>query len=270
MSPRLFGRVLSLEARKLMSYRVDFWASALVAFAVEMVVAYSLWLAIFGASGKAEIGGYSFDGMVIYYVLAILTGKLVRGQERGLSLARDIYEGSLTHYLIYPASYPGFKYAEHLGALVPALVQVAVFGVLAAFYLPRPEELVITPVSVLLAVIAVLAANLLAFALRYPIEGVAFWADNVWSLNVMMRFASDLLGGLMLPLAVFPSAMREVLEWLPFRYLFSFPVETLLGQLSFAEWLRGMAILVAWIAILALVGRSVWRRGERVYSGVGI
>lgn len=270
MSPRLFARVLSLEARKLMSYRVDFWASAVVSFAVEMVVAWSLWLAIFEASGQALIGGYSFEGMVVYYVLAILVGKLVRGQEKGLPMARDIYEGSLTHYLIYPASYPGFKYAEHLGALVPALVQVAVFGLLGSLFLARPAELEIGAGSVLLAAVAVAGGNLLAFALRYPVEGVAFWADNVWSLNVMVRFASDLLGGLMLPLAIFPDAARALLHWLPFRYLFSFPVETLLGQLSFAEWLQGMAILAGWILLLGLLGRWVWSRGEKVYSGVGI
>lgn len=270
MTPRLFARVLSLEARKMMSYRVDFWANSVVSFAVEMVVAYSLWLAIFAASGSETIGGFGFDGMVMYYVLAILTAKLVRGQERNLPMARDIYEGSLTHYLIYPARYSGFKYAENLGALVPAMVQVVVFGLLAFFWLPRPAELTIDGGSILLAIPALVGANILMFALCVSVQGVAFWADNVWSLNVMVRLASDLLGGLLLPLSVFPAGLREVLEWLPFRYFFSFPVETLLGRSSLEEWLQGMVVLGTWIVLLSLLGRFVWRRGEKVYTGVGI
>ena len=39
-------------------------------------------------------------------------------------------------------------------------------------------------------------------------KAVAFWADNVWSLMVTQRFVSALLGGAMLPLAVFPESAQ--------------------------------------------------------------
>ncbi|MCG8458101.1 MAG: ABC-2 family transporter protein [Holophagales bacterium] len=270
MSPVLAAKVISLEARKLMSYRVDFWANSVASFVAEMAVAYFLWQAVFEASGHDRIGGFTFDGMVLYYVLAILVGKLIRGQERGLTIAQDIYEGTLTRYLIFPVPYGAFKYAEHLGALLPALVQVSLFGTAAALWLPVPAELGTSPASVAMAGVAVLGGSLLAFVMRLPIQGLAFWADNVWSLNVMVRFTSDLLGGLMLPLSVFPGPAREVLYWLPFRFLFAFPVETLLGRVDAVEWLRSMGVLAAWVGILWWLSRAIWRRGERVYSGVGI
>ena len=167
-------------------------------------MAYFVWLAVFGASGSERLGGFTFRGMVLYYVLAVLLGKIVRGQERDISMSQDIYEGSLTKYLLYPCTYFWFKYAEHLGSLAPALVQLVLLGSVSALLLEPGGEFTITPMTVGMTVVAVAAANLMSFLIVYPAQGVAFWADNVWTLNVMVRFTSELLGGLMLPLSLFP------------------------------------------------------------------
>src|SRR5690606_19127890 len=116
MNASLFRHVLSIEARKLMSYRVDFWVNVILGFCIQMVVTFFLWKAIFAESGEATIGGYSFHGMLYYYVLVILLGKLVRGSDFGApGVSAEIYDGTLTRYLVYPTSYFPFKYAQHLG-----------------------------------------------------------------------------------------------------------------------------------------------------------
>lgn len=275
MSPRLFLHVVSVSGRKQMSYRVDFWMNSVFAFAVELTIAFFLWRAIYDASGKEVIGGYAFRGMVLYYVLVLLVGRLVRGRERDLAVSKEIYEGTLTRYLLYPASWAGFKYAEQLGTLVPSVLQVVVlgFGLLLAAPAGYGEVVAsagITPLSAVLALVAVLGGNLLWFLLRLPVQLVAFWADNVWSLNVLLRFATEILGGMMLPLVLFPDLVRAALHWLPFRFLFSFPTLTLLGEIDAAGWIEGMGILLAWCVALGLVARAVWNRGQLVYTGVGI
>jgi ABC-2 type transport system permease protein len=270
MTARLFAQVASVEARKLMSYRADFWINAVAAFVVEATVAWALWSAIFAESGEASIGGFSRRGMVLYYVLALSLGKLIRGEDRQSTIARDIYEGSLTRYLLFPGGYFAFKYAEHLGNLLPALVQLALFGTTAALLFDPREVGVITPGSVARAALAVALGNLLAFLMAYLLEAVAFWADNVWSLSVMLRFAGNLLGGQLLPLNLFPDWAQAVLAALPFRYLFYFPVMTLAGRIPAGEWLAGMAVGLLWCALLGVAARAVWRQGYLAYTGVGI
>ncbi|MEM1204871.1 MAG: ABC-2 family transporter protein [Acidobacteriota bacterium] len=262
--------VLGLETRKLMSYRADFWLHTVVAFAVQMAIAFFLWRAIFDATGEGSIGGFAFDGMVAYYVLALLIGRLVRGKEREITIARDIYEGALSRYLLFPASYGGMKYAEHLGALAPAALQVVVLGGLAAVAVPAPAGFEISPATVAMATVVVAFANLLAFLLRFPIQAVAFWADNVWSLNVMLRFVTEFLGGLLLPLSLFPEVAQKAMAWLPFQYFFYFPVAVLIGKVDPEAWLRGLGVMALWCCLLGLLGAWVWRRGIRTYAGVGI
>lgn len=266
----LFGHVASLEARKAMSYRADFWINVVVSFFAQLGVVWYLWEAIFRGTGKATIGGWDLPGMLQYYVLVILAGKLVRGQEFMAGVSQDIYDGGLSRYLLYPVSYNRFKYAQHLGALLPALVQLALFMALMPLFPAQLGAFRPGPAQLLMGFSALAAGNLLYYMLLLPLQAVAFWADNVWSLTVLMRFTSGLLGGSLLPLSLFPEQARAWLDWLPFRCLFDVPVGALMGRLSVAAWAGGLLLSLGWSALLWGLARLVWRRGERGYTGVGI
>ena len=110
MSPRVFLHVLSVELRAQASYRADFWINALAGFLAEFGVTWFVWAAVFHESGKTVIGGYTFEGMVLYFLAVVLLGKLVSGREFEGAVAGDIYDGSLNRYLVLPAAYSGFKY----------------------------------------------------------------------------------------------------------------------------------------------------------------
>jgi len=270
MRAGLFVQVVSIEARRRMSYAVDFWINAVVGFAAEFAIVWFLWTALYKESGHTTIAGYDFDAILLYYVVAILVGKIVRGAEFEGHVSQDIYEGSLNRYLVLPASYVAFKYAQQVGSLLPALVQAVLFGTLWFFIAGGRGGSAITPATVLMGTSALVLANLLFYAMSFPLHAVAFWADNVWSLIVALRFVANLLGGLLFPLALFPENVQAVNRWLPFRNLFALPAETLLGRSGFQVWAQGMAVGLAWLVILGAIGRQVWRRGCLQYGGVGI
>ena len=269
MNARLFFQVFSVEARKLMSYRADFWITAIVGFIVQFGIVYFLWAAIMPEPG-ATIEGYSFDGMVLYYVLVLLLGRVVRGADHVAPVAQEIYEGALTRYLVFPVSYFRIKYAQHLGQLVPSSVQLLIFGLTFLVVMRVPEDVAFSPTSVAMAVVSVAVANMLYFTIAVTLQAVAFWADNVWSLTVMFRFVAHLLGGVMLPLALFPEWAQSTLAFLPFRYLFDFPVNTLIGRIDPQEWFLGLGVSLVWWIIAVGIQALVWRRGMLAYTGVGI
>ena len=270
MTPRLFLHVMSVEARSQMSYRVDFWLNAVVSFVAQLALVYFLWTAIFAESGKTKVGGYDFHEILFYYVAVILYGNIVRGPQLQGVVSTDIYEGGLNRYLVFPTSYFLFKYAQNLGRLLPAIIQLVLFGIAWVVLFDVPDSMSITPVTVLMGLVAVFLANLLFFVMSYPIQLVAFWADNVWSLAVALRFATNLLGGFLLPLSMFPLWAQDALTWLPFRFLYDFPVNATMGRVSAGEWAMGVALCLGWTAVLAAAGRLVWKRGDLQYSGIGI
>jgi ABC-2 type transport system permease protein len=269
MTPKVFLHVLSVELRTQLSYRADFWINAFVGFLAEFGVTWFLWAAVFLESGKTVIGGYTFEGMVLYFLAVVLLGKLVSGREFEGAVSTDIYEGTLNRYLVFPASYTAFKYAQRIGHLGVAFAQFVLFGIAAYLVLDLPRAGA-TPASVLMATVATIGANLLYFLVDNLIQYVAFWADNVWSLDVAKRWLVMILGGQMAPLSVFPDEVRWILELLPFRFFCEFPARVFLGEIGFLAWAQGLALMGAWALVAWVMGKLLWHRGQLQYTGVGI
>jgi ABC-2 type transport system permease protein len=253
--------------QRLVSYRAEFWMGFLGSLASQFVVAFFLWKAIFLARGATTLQGYSFAGLMLYYLLVPLVERVAHLQEMG-GISGEIYDGGLSRYLLYPVSYFQVKYASILAQSTIFLGQLALVLALYSLCLGRPEGM--GPASLAQGFAALWASTTLCFFLSAAVEMVAFWADNVWSLWVLVRMAASLLGGGMIPLAFFPGWARAALAWLPFGRLISFPIRCLLGQVAFGEWIAGMALSAAWALAFAGIAAVLWRRGLKSYAGVGI
>ena len=270
MSPRLFFQVVSLEARTKFSYRVDFWINAVLSFGVELMVAFYLWSAIFEESGSTSIGGRDIRQTILYYVTVLLVGRFAGGRDFEGTVQSDIYEGGLNRYLVLPFAYRPYKYAQSLGKLVPVVLQVILFGAIAIPLLGLASQVHLTFASVAMTLLAMMVANLLFFLMQFPLQVTAFWADNVWSLLVAQRLMGQILGGLMLPLSVYPEWGKKLLEVLPWRFFFDFPARVLLGEIGVREWGLGMLLAIAWCGVFAAIGQMIWKRGLHQYTGIGI
>jgi ABC-2 type transport system permease protein len=267
---RALSAIAGIEVRRTLAYRFDFWAQALAIFLSELGLVWFVWTAIYDTSGKLEIGGMTRSTAILYYVVVILSARLVRGNDLGEgTMSQEIYEGGLSRYLLYPEPYLALKYAQGLGGHLPAAIQFVVFG--AAFpFLFAASDASIDVGSVARGIVSLAVANLLYFLLAFAIHSVAFWAENVWSLLVSLRFVSNLLGGLLVPLAAWPPAWHPVLDALPFRHLHSEPVQVILGRRSVAEWAANVGLAFGWCVLFFFVGQFVFRRGRLRYTGPGM
>ncbi|MDC0357987.1 ABC-2 family transporter protein [Oligoflexia bacterium] len=266
---RLYLSVLSLELRNLMAYRVDFWIRMALAVMAQLTVAFFLWDAIFTTQKADSIGGYSFFAMILYYFIAALVRQAVSGLEIGY-MSRDIYEGRLTKYLVYPVSFFGYKCVAYGAYTIIFMVQLLIgLGVIYAAF-GFPADVHINGVSLGLGVAACFFAAYLRFVIGACIEMVSFWIDNTWTLMLMFVFTTTFLGGGLLPLALFPGWAQELLFFLPFPYLIHFPVTAFMGEVTFFDFLQAAAITVAWSIVFTMLARVIWNRGTREYAGVGI
>lgn len=255
-----------LELKKLVSYRAEFWIGFLGSVLSQFGVAWFLWKAIFTARGADTLQGYTFGALMLYYLMVPLVERVVNGQEMGF-MSGEIYDGGLTRYLVYPVSYFRVKYMAKLAQATLYLAQmILVIGLfLAVVRVPHG----LSPKSLAMALPVFLLSGLLVFVLIAALEMLAFWADNVWSILVLNRMITNLLGGGLLPLAFFPDKVQAALEWLPWCRLVSFPIRTALGQVGAAEWLKGLGLTAGWFLVFLAVAAWLWRKGIRSYTGVG-
>ncbi len=262
---QLFGQ----ELRKNFSYRADFFLNFFGTIGAQLVVAYFLWGAVFAARGASTLGGFGFSALMLYYVMVPLVDRMVRGEEMNF-LSYEIYDGTLTRYLIYPVSLFAYKYVAHLahGFLFTLQFLLALGVFFALFGMPPTRE--VTLASLAAGALATLAAGLLYFFMAIGLEMIAFWADNVWSILLILRFSIHFLGGGLIPLSFFPDWYRDVAVYLPFTYLIGFPVRCFLGEVGPGELAAGLGVICAWMLVFYTLAKLIWKRGILRYTGVGM
>lgn len=266
---RWWKHVVAMELRKILAYRSDFWVTFLGQTLIQVLVAHALWTMIFSSQGVTEMEGFTLEMMNLYYLITPIGMKILSGENIGF-LAREIYEGTFTRYLLYPLSLFQYKTLTYLTYSLFYALQLMILYTLfkvfltnSPFSFPDVGNLVM---GVFLFMMAAAAYALMAMM----IEMISLWADNIWSLVVMLRFFTSFFGGGMIPLNFLPEWAQEILVWTPFPYLVSYPSRTIMGLMSFEEIAKGTVILGIWILFFMEVVKLIWRKGQYKYTGVGI
>lgn len=259
--------IFKMESKKILSYRIDFWFQFGVVVCTEVGMAYYLWKTIFEESGVQIIGGMTFEQMLIYYCLAPFIVRFVKSND-DFGISREIYEGGINKYLVYPMSFMFTKMIERASFSFMAIIQMCIGLFVISYFVPVFKYLTLT--GFIATLLCIFLSFILYFLMSYCLELVAFWFEFVWSLGVMLRFLAMFLGGAMIPLEMFPDSIVQILHWTPFPYLFSFPIQIFLGKLELNKILFGIGVGIFWIVPLFLVSRKIQSQGLRNYTGVGL
>lgn len=259
--------VFSMELRKILAYRSDFWVSFLGQTFIQLLIARALWQSVFDAQDTSSMEGFTLDMMTLYYLIVPVGTRMLTGENIGF-ISREIYEGTFTRYLIYPLSvfqYKGITYITHsifYGVQLMILYMLYHVVYLGGTLGSLPD--------LLLGVGLFLMASFAYLMMAMLIELIALWADNIWSLMVMLRFFTTFFGGGFIPLDFFPVWAVSILKWTPFPYLVSLPVRTVMGMTTPHEIALGFGILIFWCLFFMLSVRLLWASGQKKYTGVGI
>ena len=262
-------RIFLMEFRKLVTYRVDFWINFFGLTFFSLVIAYYLWDAIFTAANETMIKGQNLTSILFYYLVAPLVFRIQQGQNIGF-LSRDIYEGTLSKYILYPLSINQFKISTYLANSFFFFLQLCFLILLYQLIFTENNVFNFNVFNFCLFTVVVLLNCISYFYLFSIFEMTAFWFDSVWSLGVMLRFFCGFLGGAIIPLVFFPTWAQTLLGYTPFPYMIDFPYQVLQGTLSFREFLINLGVTLGWLLLFRYLASIVWRQGKFKYSGVGI
>jgi ABC-2 type transport system permease protein len=80
---------------------------------------------------------------------------------------------------------------------------------------------------------------------------------------LIVTFVTSVLGGEVVPLAIFPPWLERIVQALPFAAIFSTPLSIYVGTIAPQEYARALGIQVLWLAVFGAIGTVVWRAGAR-------
>lgn len=265
-----WGRfVLSMELRKILAYRSDFWVSFLGQTFIQLFLGRALWQSIFEAENVTQMNGMSLDTLTLYYLVSPIGIRILTGENIGF-MSREIYEGSFTRYLIYPLSFFQYKSITFLTYSLFYTAQLLVLFILYSLLYGGAFPTMPQLGFALAGMATYMLASMASLSVAMCIELLALWADNIWSLMVSFRFFMSFMGGAFIPLIFFPEWALKILKWTPFPYFVNFPIQTFMGNLSLNEWLSQATILTVWILFFFVLANFIWKRGQHQYTGVGI
>jgi ABC-2 type transport system permease protein len=254
--------VIAAEYRKIFAFRADFWVTFIGQTLVQLFIARALWQNIFEASGNEVMEGYTLPMMTLYYLIVPIGNRILTGENIGF-ISREIYDGTFNRYLLYPISFFSYKTLTYLSYSLFYSIQLIIIYLIyqgsEAQYLP-----------LITGVMMFMMAAVTYCMLSILVELISLWADNIWSLMVMVRFFCSFFGGSFVPIEFMPKSLQMLLVYTPFPYLVSVPVRTTMGLCSTEEIVRGFLLLAVWSVIFGLGAQAMWKRGQYRYNGVGI
>jgi ABC-2 type transport system permease protein len=241
--------VISLKRR--LAYKAN-WVFAIVLGGGAMLSGLALWRNLLG---EGAIGGYDWDSMRAYMIIAFFTATLAFGGA-DWTIADRILDGLIAVDLTKPVDFQRARAAEFVGSMI-STVPTAVVGTVAAWLLFSPPPPV-SPLAGALTLVSVLFIFPLAFEITYLSVLVCFWTRRylgvMWAREAVLGFFS----GMMVPLALMPVPL-QILAWcLPFPHFTTTPSHIYLGRVGALGALGLIAAEIAWVVAMWFGGRMVF------------
>lgn len=184
--------------------------------------------------------------MTAYVIVANIVG-MFYSKDMMTLIGGKVASGNFAYDLIRPVNIIVMSYQTLLGTLTSGL-----------FLRVLPQVLIFSPVllgsitftNLLPFAVAVFLGHFL-YVILYSLLGfLAFIVIEIWPFRRLLDDTIRFVSGAVIPLALFPAWLRVLSDFLPFKYLYDFPLRLLLGEVSGADLVTGMLISVFWVVLL--------------------
>lgn len=212
------------------------------------------------------VPGFTPNGLTAYFLGAFVV-RQVAGAWAAWTINQDVRTGALSQRLLRPI-HPMWGYAAENLAAIPIRAVIAFPVGMLALIVTGGEHIARGWMWALVP-LAFAGAWLITFLANVIIGTLALWMHQSIKLQDVWSAGFFALSGYFVPIAAFPTWLRDLPHYLPFEYQLGYPVELLTGALDQERALEGLAAQWAWVSILAMIAILLWRRGIERYGAYG-
>lgn len=252
---RAYIQVFQTQVIRSFNYKFEVYGNVLMQ-AILMLAGTFFWRALFGVGTKVQ--GVTVEEMLTYTVVSsMISILLTTNVERRIT--QSVIKGTIAVDMMRPINIFGTFIAEDLagvtGLIFQNLLPVFVIGSLIAG-LPKPASLV----GFLWFLLSLFMGFWINWLLAAVFGMIAFWAIDMDALIQVKKHLIRLLSGSIIPLWFFPDWLRNVLEYLPFAYLYQLPLNIYIGKYTTDSLTRGLMVQFLWLVLLAALFAFLQKR----------
>ncbi len=226
---------------------------------IILYVFLQLWRVTYAETGAQRLGGLTLPQMLWY--LAMTESLTTSAPRISTEVDQDVRTGGLAVQLIRPMSYPQYRLWAALGERAIRLPMNILASALIVLVFVGPIPFSLSGLFMFL--LSLPFALVLHFQGMFLIGLGAFWLEDTSGLQLIYSRVTMILGGLLIPLELFPDSVQPLLRALPFSgmvygpaRLFVQPDWAFLGDLLVRQ---GIAILIFGL-LIALTYRAAIKR----------
>ncbi|MCG8405562.1 MAG: ABC-2 family transporter protein [Phycisphaerales bacterium] len=233
---------------------------------INPAVLYAMWSAAASGNENQSIAGLDRGGFAAYYFVMMIVGHLT-GAWDVYHLGYLIRSGQLSPMLLRPVLPIWETLADNLSYKITTLMFVVPMWALFAWLVTPRFETSLWQVG--MGFIAVLLGAGLNYMLCHTAALLAFWATKLDAMGEIYFGLCMFLGGRFAPMNALPGPILAIAEYLPFRWMFAFPTELLIGKIaSMNEALIGVVIQSVWLVGVVILYRLMWSVAVKRYTAV--
>ena len=234
-------------------------------FVLKPVLYLTVWSAVARSSG-GPVGGLAPQDFGAYFIATMWVVHLTFNGAFAYFESR-VRRGDFSPLLLRPVHPIVGDVAENLAYKTHTTPLFALATlVLVVTFAPRIEP---PPWAVAASAPALLLAFVVRFVNTWTVALAAFWLTRIQAPAQAYLLVLFFLGGEAAPLALLPGWVQAAAWLSPFPWMLAFPAELLVGRLSPAEALAGIAMQLLWTALSLLLAWACWRAALRRYTAAG-
>jgi len=209
----------------------------------------------------SSIAGFTRSQLVWY--LMFTEAIMLSNSRIDRRIEDDVKSGAVAYILIRPLHFVWYQCSIYFGETLGLLLfNLAVGAGVAAFLVGAPP---LSLVSIPTLLIALTLAFLLNFFTRMALALLAFWVEDTGPFFWVYSKVLFTLGGLFMPLEVYPQWLQRVAAALPFNHILYRPAR-LFVSFSLQDALSVLGGQLLWTVSLLLLVMAIFRRGVKKVS----
>lgn len=248
------------------AYKTNIFFNVL-AMLTKVLLAYILWGAIYEST--LLVGNYSFEQMVLYYIICTVILQLDKTSSISSIMAEEIQEGRFAKNIILPVGLKKYYFFYSLGeSLLGALIALLCCGGLVLAL--GLELLIAISISQVLHVIVMIAISTLIMAeINFMIGLLAIKYYDITIFVLVKDNLLSLITGSLLPLSLFPNSLQALMKFFPFYYMGYYPTNVIITGNTESIYIA-YCVLLTWLLILHFVSNVLYRKLIILNEGAGL
>jgi ABC-2 type transport system permease protein len=218
-----------------------------------------LYSSAYTMNGLHQINGFNVP-MIIWVLMIAQSFDSSMRPAVSVEVENEVKSGDICYALVRPYSYILYHFFTYLGKFSARVWINLIAGILSAWFFVGLVEF--SMIGIAACAVLLIQGIILSFLLSFLIGLLSFWVEDISGYEWLYAKSKMLLGGMLIPLAIFPDWLAAIAQKLPFALLFYIPA-SLAINFEEGKFLEYLGMQIFWVLVIGSVVIYTFKKGVK-------